>query len=132
MGLLNHKHILVKATVSRPIRDEKDLKLFFYELVRDVNMKVVCGPTVKYVPSEGKEGLTGSVNIETSHASIHIWDETTPPYIQFDLYSCSDFTAQTVLDCLHRWMGLTGYEYILIDRNEELKVIEHEQKGLRL
>lgn len=129
MSELNHKHILVKAEVNRPIKDEKDLKLFFYELVRNVNMKVVCGPTVKYVPSEGKEGLTGSVNIETSHAAIHIWDETAPPYIQFDLYSCSDFTADQVLRTLDAWMGLQKYEYVMVDRNEELKVLEHKKES---
>lgn len=124
MTQLNHKHLLVKATVSLPIKEEKDLIIWFYELCKKVNMKVVCGPTVKHVPSEGKEGLTGSVNIETSHSSIHIWEATSPPYVQLDLYSCSDFEVKTVLDHLNQ-MRILNAHWLLIDRNDDtMKVIK--------
>lgn len=119
--MLNHKHLLVKVEVANPIKSEETLKQWFIELVSKVNMKMVCGPTVKYVPSEGKEGLTGSINIETSHASIHIWDSTTPPYLQFDLYSCSDFDPKDVFKHIDDYMKITNKGYfILIDRNDEV------------
>jgi S-adenosylmethionine/arginine decarboxylase-like enzyme len=85
-------------------------------------MKVVAGPTSVYVHEEGNEGLTGTVTLATSHGSFHCWDNTTPPMFQFDLYSCSCFSAEEVLDHLNKF-DLIKYEYILIDRNGDKMVI---------
>ena len=97
MFVPNHLHLLVKGYIKTPPKTEKVLNIWFTQLVQNVGMKVVAGPTSVYVDEPGNEGLTGTVTLATSHASIHIWDNMNPAMFQFDLYSCSDFTPKQVL-----------------------------------
>lgn len=82
-------------------------------------MVVVAGPTSVYVDEEGNEGITGTVTLATSHASIHVWDAQKPSMFQFDLYSCSCFTAEEVLEELDNWFELESANWIMLDRNGE-------------
>jgi len=135
MFVPNHLHILVKGFINNPPMKEEELNKWFIELVEKVRMKVVAGPTSVYVEEEGNEGLTGtilgSVTLATSHAgiqiSMHVWDSTTPPMFQFDLYSCSCFTPEEVIEHLNKF-DLVSYEWMLIDRNKDIKVIESGNK----
>ena len=92
MELLQHKHLLIRAEVNDPIKDEKELKKWLKQLVKIIDMKIVKGPYASYVNKKGNRGVTGFVMIETSHIAIHIWDEPDPALVQFDVYSCADFT----------------------------------------
>jgi len=112
----NHLHLIVKGTFKNPPTKVDELNKWFTELVQKVRMVVVAGPTSVYVSEEGNEGLTGTITLATSHSSIHVWEKNDPPMFQFDIYSCSPFTAQEVLDHLDQF-GLLNYEYIFIDRN---------------
>ena len=96
-----HQHLLVKCWVMNPPKKEEQLNKWFINLVETVGMKVVAGPTSVYVSDPGNEGLTGTVTLATSHASIHIWDEEKPSMIQFDIYSCKCFTLEQVMKCCH-------------------------------
>lgn len=118
---LNHKHILVRAHVSNPPSSPRKLNKWLKQLVKDVGMKVMMGPHSKYLDVKGNRGITGMVVIETSHSSIHIWDETTPALVQMDLYSCADFKEETVINRLKDF-GLLGYEFFVVDRNKRLKL----------
>jgi S-adenosylmethionine/arginine decarboxylase-like enzyme len=121
----NHLHLLVKGNIKTPPKTEKLLNIWFGQLVNNVGMKVVAGPTSVYVNEPGNEGITGTVTLATSHASIHVWDMDNPPMFQFDLYSCSDFTAKQVLDHIDDWFGLLEVHYQMIDRNgNDFKIIE--------
>ena len=121
----NHLHLLVKGNIKTPPKTEKLLNIWFGQLVTNVGMKVVAGPTSVYVNEPGNEGITGTVTLATSHASIHVWDMDTPPMFQFDLYSCSEFTAKQVLDHIDDWFGLLEAHYQMIDRNgNDFKIIE--------
>jgi S-adenosylmethionine/arginine decarboxylase-like enzyme len=122
MFIPNHLHLIVKGNFKNPPTEVDVLNKWFIELVERVRMKVVAGPTSVYVHEEGNEGLTGTVTLATSHGSFHCWDNTTPPMFQFDLYSCSCFSAEEVLDHLNKF-DLIKYEYILIDRNGDKMVI---------
>jgi len=119
----NHLHILVKGYIKNPPKETITLNDWFIKLVEKVNMKVVAGPTSVYVNEEGNEGLTGTVTLATSHASIHIWDNDKPPMFQFDLYSCSEYSPQVILDHLNEF-DLNEYEYVFIDRNDGIKIID--------
>ena len=105
--------------MKTPPKTEKVLNIWFTQLVQNVGMKVVAGPTSVYVNEPGNEGLTGTVTLATSHASIHIWDNETPAMFQFDLYSCSCFTAEEVLEELDSWFQLESANWIMLDRNGE-------------
>lgn len=117
MFVPNHLHLLVKGYMSNPTKEEAHLSEFFKKLVEKVRMVVVAGPTCVYVDELGNEGITGTVTLATSHASIHIWDAERPAMFQFDLYSCSEFTAEEVLDELNNWFELESANWIMLDRN---------------
>lgn len=120
----NHLHLLVKGHIKYPPREEEDLNIWLRSLVEKVRMVVVAGPTSVYVDEPGNEGITGTVTLATSHAAIHVWDRKEPPFFQFDIYSCSSFSAQEVLEHLNEF-ELISYEYMYIDRNDEMKIVEH-------
>lgn len=124
MKQLFHLHLLVKANVENPPMSEQLVEKWLTELVSDIEMKICIPPKARYVEVEGNRGVTGVVVIETSHCSIHVWDETNPGLIQMDVYSCSSFSAETVLNKLKEF-GLKKHEYMIIDRNEGFKVIDH-------
>jgi S-adenosylmethionine/arginine decarboxylase-like enzyme len=123
MFVPNHIHVLIKGYVKNPPRKEEDLNDWFRRLVEKVRMVVVAGPTSVYVNEPGNEGLTGTVTLATSHASIHVWDNLEPAMFQFDLYSCSEFTPQEVIEHLEEF-DLVSCEWMFIDRNNEMKVVE--------
>jgi S-adenosylmethionine/arginine decarboxylase-like enzyme len=117
MFVPNHLHLLVKGYMKTPPKTEKVLNIWFTQLVQNVGMKVAAGPTSVYVDEPGNEGLTGTVTLATSHASIHIWDNINPAMFQFDLYSCSNFTPKQVLNHIDDWFGLQEAHWQFIDRN---------------
>jgi S-adenosylmethionine/arginine decarboxylase-like enzyme len=84
-------------------------------------MEVLAGPNSVYCDHPGNEGITGTIVLSTSHASIHIWDSSTPGDFQFDIYSCKKFRPEDVLEHLNLF-GLTEYGYIVVDRNERLSI----------
>lgn len=106
--------------MNTPPKEEAHLNEFFKKLVNKVRMVVVAGPTSVYINEEGNEGITGTVTLATSHASIHVWDADRPAMFQFDLYSCSCFTAEEVLEELDNWFTLESANWIMLDRNEDI------------
>ena len=116
MFIPNHLHLIVRGYFENPPVQVEVINDWFVELVNKVRMKVVAGPTSVYVNDLGNEGLTGTITLATSHASIHIWDNMRPSLFQFDIYSCSEFTAEEVLEHLDEF-GLIKYEYMTLDRN---------------
>jgi S-adenosylmethionine/arginine decarboxylase-like enzyme len=111
-----HQHLLMKLWVKNPLKEVDALNKWFVDLVHKVKMEVVAGPTSVYVNYPGNEGLTGTVTLATSHASIHIWDAHHPPMVQFDIYSCKCFTLQDVLEQFEPW-DIVKVEWVMIDRN---------------
>ena len=125
MFVPNHLHLLVKGYITNPPKSETVLNQWFKELVNKVGMVVVAGPTSVYVNELGNEGITGTVTLATSHASIHVWDAIHPSMFQFDLYSCSDFTPEQVLNHINEHFDLQSATWQFIDRNsDEFKFID--------
>lgn len=118
-----HKHSLIKAYVHSPPTDETILKTWLEELVKDIDMKVLMGPFVKYLDVQYNRGISGLVMIETSHISIHVWDEVKPALVQADIYSCKDFDVKTLVNKLAQF-DVASLNYLTVDRNNTLKVIE--------
>lgn len=122
MSKLFHQHLLIKAYINNPPTSESVLNDWLTRLVAAINMKVVILARSKYVDSEGNRGLTGQVGLETSHAAIHVWDDVTPGMLQMDVYSCSCFETETVVNMIKEW-NLIKYEAMTIDRNDTFKIV---------
>ena len=117
-----HKHLIIRAEVNRPLRSEKETKQWLRKLVKKIDMKIIKGPYASYVSKEGNRGITGVVMIETSHIAVHVWDETTPALVQCDVYSCAEFSSNEVLaEFLN--MEVTKIDHIMLDRADEIKTI---------
>jgi S-adenosylmethionine/arginine decarboxylase-like enzyme len=116
-----HQHLLIKGYFQNPPRETSVLDQWFIDLVHKVKMEVVGGPTCVYVDAPGNEGLTGTVTLATSHASIHIWDAEHPYMFQFDIYSCKCFELDEIKEHLDVF-GLIGGQWMMIDRNDGLSL----------
>ena len=86
--MVQHKHLLIKADIENPIRDEIRAIFFVKNLVNKIDMNILHGPVPKYCDTPGNQGMTIFAIIETSHIVVHIWDEDTPAKLQLDVYSC--------------------------------------------
>ena len=117
-----HKHLIIRAEVNRPITSEKEIKRWLRNVVKKIDMKIIKGPYASYVSKEGNRGITGVVMIETSHIAVHIWDETIPALVQCDVYSCASFSSNEVLS---EFLGMevVKMNHIMLDRANEIKTI---------
>lgn len=123
---LVHQHLLIRAHVSNPPRSEEVLNKWLTDLVSAVRMKVCIPARSYYVDTPGNEGLTGQIGLSTSHAAVHIWDDTAPGLVQMDLYSCSEFESLEVVTMLREW-GLLDFQLWMIDRNRDFFITEQTQ-----
>jgi S-adenosylmethionine/arginine decarboxylase-like enzyme len=114
--MLFHKHLLVNAKVENPINTEEQGVDFLTRLVESINMKIIKGPFASYVDKPGNRGLTAIVMIETSHIAFHIWDETDPGLVQFDLYTCGELNLAKVLLAFGETFKVVSLDYQLFDR----------------
>jgi S-adenosylmethionine/arginine decarboxylase-like enzyme len=117
-----HQHLLMKVWLNNPPKKVGILNDWFKILVHKVGMEVVAGPTSVYVNQPGNEGLTGTVTLATSHASIHIWDQQEPSMAQFDIYSCKSFSLDTIIEQFQPW-EIVKVEWVMIDRNDSPKIV---------
>lgn len=113
---IQHKHLLLNATISRPMKAETEAIEFLRSLVERIDMKIIQGPFATYIDNPGNKGITAIVMIETSHIAFHIWDETDPAVLQFDLYTCGSLNADDVLDMLRRHFEIQHMDWHLYDR----------------
>jgi S-adenosylmethionine/arginine decarboxylase-like enzyme len=112
---LVHKHLLIKAEVQNPPKDEEQTISWMKKLINKINMNILAGPYSSKVSKKGNKGLSGVAIIDTSHISIHTWDEKNPALIQLDVYSCKEFKKSDVIDCLDEFKPVT-VEYKYFDR----------------
>ena len=101
--MLKHKHLLVRAEVLEPPKDLKRTRTWLKKLIKDIDMKILGGPYLKYCDVKGNRGLTAVTIIETSHIAMHVWDEDNPALVQLDVYSCKDLDEKIVFDYLYKF-----------------------------
>ena len=112
---LKHKHLLIRAEVQNPPKNEKETISWMRKLIKTIDMNILAGPYSSQVSKKGNKGLSGVAIIDTSHISIHTWDEQQPALIQLDVYSCKEFKKADVIDCLEEFKPIT-VEYKYFDR----------------
>jgi S-adenosylmethionine/arginine decarboxylase-like enzyme len=124
-----HNHVLINGFTLLPPTDEKQTIEWMQKLVDSIGMKTIQGPYASYVTKEGNRGLTAVVMIETSHIAMHVWDETDPATMQFDLYTCSTLPVEQVIKNLEDHFGLFNYTTLVLERSEGFKIIPEDKWG---
>lgn len=119
-----HNQLLVNGRARKALVGNEETIGWMTDLVDQIGMKIIQGPYASYVEKEGNRGVTCVVMIETSHIALHIWDETDPALIQFDLYTCSTLPVQDVLNNLNNTFDFESYEYVVLERAEKFNIIE--------
>jgi S-adenosylmethionine/arginine decarboxylase-like enzyme len=119
-----HNQLLINGFSDTPPTDETFIKQWMQDLVKQIDMKIIQGPYTAYVTKQGNRGLTAIVMIETSHIALHVWDETNPGMIQFDLYTCSTLPVDLVIKSLEDNLGLKNYKYMVIERETGFNILE--------
>jgi S-adenosylmethionine/arginine decarboxylase-like enzyme len=112
----DHKHLIVNCLISKPPTDVSVVNDWLSRLVVKIDMQQLMAPRSIRCMTEGNEGITGDVVIETSHVAIHIWEKSEIPMIRLCLYSCKYFNEQHVFEMLDEF-GILEYGSILLDRN---------------
>ena len=119
---LKHKHLLVRAEVLEPPKDLKSTRKWTRNLIKAIDMKILAGPYVKYCEVKGNTGITAVTIIETSHITLHSWDELSPALVQLDVYSCKELDEKIVFDYLYKFQPVKmSYRYF--DRENNFKLI---------
>jgi S-adenosylmethionine/arginine decarboxylase-like enzyme len=108
-----HKHLVFTGVSPNPPKDPNFIKQFLLDLVDVARMEVFMPPQAKYCEDPTNAGVTGTVVITTSHASVHVWDYG---LVQADLYSCKDFDTDEVAAFLAETLGCVQYDTLVIDR----------------
>src|SRR4051812_24604341 len=116
---LDHRHIVLTARgLAAPPRTAEAVTGWLERLVSAVGMKVLMGPYATRCDTPGNEGCTGVVMIETSHASIHVWDRVAEPFAKIDLYSCRAFGSGQVFRLIEEFRP-AAVEWLVLDRNTD-------------
>jgi S-adenosylmethionine/arginine decarboxylase-like enzyme len=125
-----HNHLLLNGYMSNPPMDKSAALLWMEKLVEEIGMKVAAGPIASYVTKEGNRGMTVGCLIETSHIAMHVWDETTPSFVQFDLYTCSTLSTETVIRNLVENWGLHDYVHMVLERSEGFNIVSSDSSAI--
>jgi len=120
-----HKHFILRAEVKHPPGEKAKQRIWnwMFFLIKDIGMKIMFGPEVRYVRTEGNEGLTAVAIIETSHVALHVWDKQDPPLLQLDVYTCGPFKPEVVLKAIKEFIP-TKIQWKYLDRESDLKTVD--------
>jgi len=119
--VLVHKHLIIRAEAVSPPMEVPHLTDWLHNFIDFINMKVLMGPYVVYHNVPGNRGITGAAIIETSHIVMHVWDEPSPALMQFDVYSCGEFDAETICKKIQKDFNIVKIDYKFLDRETGLK-----------
>lgn len=110
-----HKHLILSLEVRNEIEDTEAGRQFLLDVVNAVGMVPVTFPQCVFVTTPGNKGLTGSINLATSHVAFHHWTET--GLLMFDLYSCCEFDKHVVLEVIDNYFNISEtYSSIVLSR----------------
>lgn len=121
--ILKHEHLIVQATVNKPLQDPTVATQWMEQLIKKINMELMLGPYAAYCTDDGNQGLTIAAIIKTSHIVMHIWDAVSPALCQLDIYSCSTLDLDKVWEHF-QVMDPVELNWKFLDRENGLKVLD--------
>lgn len=122
-----HDHLIVQASVRRPIHDCRQAERWLTDMVQNIGMELMCPVIAKYSDRPGNRGITAAALITTSHLVMHIWDEEKPAEVQFDIYSCAEFDARKIMFAIKESFDAISISYRYIDRQRGLQIFNEDQ-----
>ena len=120
--MVKHNHLIIRADIKKPPKDIRFIRKWLRKLVSAIGMKRLGQPVAHYVDVKGYSGLTGFALLQTSHISLHCWDEVVPSLLQLDVYSCKDFDKTIVFDFLKQFEPEGKIKYVTMDRETDIKI----------
>ena len=121
--ILQHKHLIVRAEVSKPPKDRDLIERWMSEMVAAIGMKELAAPRAIYSDMVGNRGMTCDVILNTSNAVIHTWDEVDPGLFMLDIYTCGALNPDIIFDLLVVFEPIK-IEYMYLDREHGLQIVE--------
>lgn len=127
------KHLLLEVIT----KDGKDLASvakmakFFDLIISRVGFNIVLKPTFyKFKPriKGDLSGVTGMCVVSESHISIHTWPEK--EYFAFDIFSCSDFDENKVIDVIQDMFDTKEIYTQIIERGLKINFKKKRKKGI--
>ncbi len=118
-----HNHLLLNGYTNTPPTDTGATIEWMESLIKKIDMKILQGPFSSYVTKEGNRGITAVAMIETSHVALHVWDESSPSFIEFDLYTCGELDADLVIKDLEEHLGLYNYKKLILERSDGFTIV---------
>lgn len=121
--ILEHKHLIIRAEVNHPPKDVEKMNEWMSNMVSAIGMQILDGPRTIYSDMKGNRGLTSSVILNTSNATIHTWDEINPGLFMIDVYTCGALDINVIFDLIQEFEPVKT-EYMFLDRENGLKIID--------
>lgn len=119
---LDHRHLILHATLLAPPRTPAALNAWMEAVVEAAGMRMLIAPHSVRCDTPGNVGVTGTCAIETSHLAAHCWEDAPAPLLKADLYSCKGFDTTRVLETLDAF-EVVSVRYSIIDRNGPDRIV---------
>jgi hypothetical protein len=119
--MVNYKMLVGRFEVKRPPTKSGDiyLDIWMRRLIQAQGMVIVDGPRLYYNSRPGLEGWSGTAIIETSSVQLHIWDQSDPPKVHLDFFTCGNLDVQKILAAVDEW-GLVKTDWWVLDREFQI------------
>ena len=101
---MDHKHLIVNCTYKEtPFKDERFTERWLEEIVEKIDMEILYPAKAIRCFDKGNEGITAFCMITTSHICLHSWERSDPNLVQFDVYSCKDFSQELIINEMRKF-----------------------------
>ncbi len=116
-----HTQILIRAEIHRPLLSTARADEFMRAAVAAAGMNIIAGPYSVLGEIPGNEGVSSTVILDFSSASLHEWPGAAPlPLIHFDLYTCGAPPQVERFRALFSDLQPASFRHIVIDRDRIL------------
>lgn len=130
--VIAHNHFMARIEATSITPDGSKAAKYLEEclggLCVAIGMKVCISPRSNYVITEGNEGITAQLGLETSHIALHEWvnpdrvimQSAAPHLVQFDLYTCGCLAFEqrsSINTFLLAYYQPLHYTFKIIDRS---------------
>lgn len=126
--MLKHRHLIISAKITNPPRSAEYVEHVIAAVIGYMGMNIAKigtkNPIAYYCDMNGNRGVTGVAILETSHCAMHVWDEEHPSKMEFDIYSCSEFKPEDIIEILDAFFDIDQISWKFLDRDDGLTQVQ--------